>query len=156
MNTIERWRSLVGTRSEEPVSNLVERGAVRKFAEAIGDQNPLYVDEAVAKGSRYGGLIAPPTFPRTLEYGPIEGMDWPDAGMIHGEHGVSYASRPLLVGEELLCYTKLEDYYEKESRGGLLGFVVTERYGESPGGERRFTMHDVVVITPALREVLEA
>lgn len=156
MNMIEVWRSLVGARSEEPVSNLVERGAVRKFAEAIGDPNPLYVDEAVAKGSRYGGLIAPPTFPRTLEYGRIEGMGWPDAGMIHGEHRVSYASRPLLVGEELLCYTKLEDYYEKESRGGLLGFVVTERYGESPEGERRFTMRDVVVITPALRKVLEA
>ena len=155
MNAIERWRSLVGARSE-PVANLIERGAVRKFAEAIGDPNPLYVDEVVARGSRYGGLVAPPTFPRTLEYGEIEGMIWPDAGMIHGEHGVSYASRPLLVGEELRCYTKLEDYYEKESRGGLLGFVVTERFGEGPAGERRFTMRDVVVITPALREVLGA
>ena len=155
MNIIERWRSLVGARSE-PVANLIERGAVRKFAEAIGDPNPLYVDEVVARGSRYGGLVAPPTFPRTLEYGEIEGMDWPDAGMIHGEHGVSYASRPLLVGEELRCYTKLEDYYEKESRGGLLGFVVTERFGEGPTGERRFTMRDVVVITPALRKVLGA
>ena len=156
MNAIESWRSLVGARSQEPVANLVERGAVRKFAEAIGDPNPLYVDEAFAKGSRYGGLIAPPTFPRTLEYGSIEGMIWPEAGMIHGEHQVSYASRPLLVGEELFCYTKLEDYYEKESRGGLLGFVVTERFGEGTGGERRFTMRDVVVVTPALREALEA
>ena len=156
MSMIERWRSLVGARSEEPVVNLIERGAVRKFAEAIGDPNPLYTDEAVARTSRYGGLIAPPTFPRTLEYGQIEGMGWPDAGMIHGEHGVSYASRPLLVGEELRCHTRLEDYYEKESRGGLLGFVVMERFGETPDGERRFTMRDVAVVTPSLRKVLEA
>lgn len=155
MNVIERWRSLVGARSE-PVENLIERGAVRKFAEAIGDPNPLYADEAVAKESRYGGLVAPPTFPRTLEYGKIEGMDWPDAGMIHGEHEVSYEGRPLLVGEELLCYTKLEDYYEKESRGGLLGFVVMERSGEGRGGERRFTMRDVAIVTPALRKALGA
>ena len=155
MNVIERWRSLVGE-SSAPVANLIERGAVRKFAEAIGDPNPLYVDEAVAKGSRYGGLVAPPTFPRTLEYGPIEGMGWPDAGMIHGEHHVSYATRPLLVGEELLCYTKLEDYYEKESRGGLLGFIVMERFGEGPDGERRFTMRDVAIVTPALRKALGA
>ena len=155
MNTIERWRSLVGA-SSDPVANLIERGAVRKFAEAIGDPNPLYVDEAVAKSSRYGGLIAPPTFPRTLEYGRIEGMNWPDAGMIHGEHMVSYARRPLLVGEELLCYTKLEDYYEKESRGGLLGFIVMERSGEGPDGERRFTMRDVAIVTPALRKALVA
>jgi acyl dehydratase len=155
VNVIERWRSLVGARSE-PVANLIERGAVRKFAEAIGDPNPLYVDEGIAKGSRYGGLVAPPTFPRTLEYGQIEGMGWPDAGMIHGEHQVSYASRPLLVGEELYCYTKFENYYEKESRGGLLGFIVMERFGEGPGGERRFTMRDVAIVTPALRKALGA
>ena len=155
MNVIERWRSLVGERSA-PVANLIERGAVRKFAEAIGDPNPLYVDETVARGSRYGGLIAPPTFPRTLEYGKVEGMGWPDAGMIHGEHHVSYTARPLLVGEELLCYTKLEDYYEKQSRGGLLGFVVMERLGEGLGGEHRFTMRDVAIVTPALRKALGA
>ena len=155
MNVIERWRSLVGE-SSPPVANVIERGAVKKFAEAIGDSNPLYADEEVGRRSRYGGLVAPPTFPRTLEYGKIEGMSWPDAGMIHGEHGVSYAGRPLLVGEELLCYTKLEDYYEKESRGGLLGFIVMERFGEGPDGERRFTMRDVAIVTPALRKVLVA
>ena len=156
MNVIDRWRSLVGESSREPVANLIERGAVRKFAEAIGDPNPLYVDETAAKGSRYGALIAPPTFPRTLEYGQIRDMGWPDAGMIHGEHHVSYTTRPLLVGEELLCYTKLEDYYEKESRGGLLGFIVMERFGEGPDGERRFTMRDVAIVTPALRKALGA
>ena len=156
MNAIERWRSLVGESSREPVANLVERGAVRKFAEAIGDPNPLFVDEAVAKESRYGGLIAPPTFPRTFEYGRVEGMIWPDAGMIHGEHEVHYIARPLLVGEEILCYTKLVDFYEKESRGGPLGFVVLERFGESPEGERRFTMRDVAIVTPALRKALVA
>lgn len=156
MNTIERWKSLVGAESREPVVNLVERGAVKKFAEAIGDANPLYVDEEAARRSRYGGLIAPPTFPRTFEYGRIEEMGWPDAGMIHGEHHVAYAGRPLLVGDEILCYTKLEDFYEKESRGGLLGFVVMERRGEGTDGEHRFTMRDVAIVTPALRKTLGA
>ncbi len=155
MNAIERWRSLVGA-SSEPVANLIERGAVRRFAEAIGDSSPLYVDETTAKASRYGGLVAPPTFPRTLDYGEIEGMGWPDAGMIHGEHQISYTGRPLLVGEELHCYTKFENYYEKESRSGLLGFIIMERFGDNPGGERRFTMRDVVVVTPALRKMLVA
>lgn len=100
MNVIERWRSLVGERSESVV-NLVERGAVRKFAEAIGDPNPLYADEETAKRSRYNGLIAPPTFPRTFEYGRIQDMYWPEAGMIHGEHCVSYEHGPLKVGDEL-------------------------------------------------------
>ena len=75
--TFERF---VGCRSE-PVANVVEKGAVRKFAEAIGDPNPLYVDEEAAKASRYGGLIAPPTFPRTFEYGEVEGLGSTGAGV---------------------------------------------------------------------------
>lgn len=155
MNTIELWKSLVGERSE-PIGNLVERGAVRKFAEAIGDPNPLYVDEEAARRSRYGALISPPTFPRTFEYGKIAGMDWPEAGMIHGEHHVRYEGLPLRVGEEVLCYTLFGDYYEKEGKGGLLSFIVMERFGESPDGARRFTMHDLAIVTPALRKALEA
>ena len=155
MNQIEHWKSMVGERSE-PVWNVVERGAVRKFAEAIGDPNPLYVDEGAAKGSRYGGLIAPPTFPRTFEYGEIRGMDSPEGGTLHGEHMIRYEGGPLRVGEELYCYTALQDYYEKEGRGGLLGFVVVERSGEAPGGGRRFTMRDVAVVTPAFRRRLGA
>ena len=153
MNVIERWRSLVGERSQ-PVVNLVERGAVRKFAEAIGDPSPLYVDEAASKRSRYGSLIAPPTFPRTLEYGRIEDMYWPEAGMIHGEHRVSYEHGLLKVGDEVHCYTEFKSYDEKESRGGLLGFIILERFGEGPGGERLFTMSDTAIVTPALRETL--
>lgn len=153
MNQIELWKANVGEISE-PVWNVVERGAVRKFAEAIGDPHPLFVDEAVAKESRYGGLIAPPTFPRTFEYGEIRGMGWPEGGMIHGEHLIRYEGGPLCVGEEVYCYTALKDYYEKQGRGGLLGFVVVERSGEGPDGARRFTMQDVAVVTPALRRAL--
>ena len=152
MNVIERWKALVGERSEA-VSNVVEKGAVRKFAEAIGDPNPLYVDEAAAKKSRYGGLIAPPTFPRTFEYGEIEGIGLPGQGLIHGEHRIRY-ERPLWVGEEVLCYVVFKDYYEKESHGEPLGFVISERVGESPLGEGIFTMEDTAILTPALRKDL--
>ena len=58
---VERF---IGQRSE-PVVNAVEKEAVRTFAEAIADPNPLYVDERAARISRYGDLIAPPTFLRT-------------------------------------------------------------------------------------------
>jgi acyl dehydratase len=153
VNVIERWKALAGERSEA-VSNVVEKGAVRKFAEAIGDPNPLYVDEAAAKKSRYGGLIAPPTFPRTFEYGEIEGIGPPGQGLIHGEHRIRY-ERPLRVGEEVLCYVVFKDYYEKESHGEPLGFVISERVGESSSGERIFTMEDTAILTPALRKDLE-
>ena len=37
------------------------RAAIRYFALASGDGNPLYYDEAIARRSRHGGIIAPPT-----------------------------------------------------------------------------------------------
>jgi acyl dehydratase len=143
------YAEFVGSRSQ-PVRNLVERGAVRRFAEAIADPSPLYVDEKVAEHSRYGALIAPPTFPRTFDYGRIEGLELPSAGLIHGEFRIAYG-RPLLVGEELMCRMQLKDSYDKQGRRGLLGFLVFERTGESVDGERVFTTNDVVVVTEALR-----
>jgi len=146
------FERFIGHRSE-PVVNLVEKGAVRKFAEAIGDPNPLYMDEEAAKASRYGRLIAPPTFPRTFEYGEVEGLGSPGQGYIHGEHRICY-ERPLYVGEEVSCYAEVKDYYEKEGREGALEFLISERVGESSCGKRIFTMLDTAVLTPAMRESL--
>lgn len=148
------YEGFVGQYSE-PVRNVVERDAVRLFAEAIADPSPLYRDEEAAKKSRYRRLLAPPTFPRTFDYGRVEGLELPPAGLIHGEFRISY-ERPLLVGEELLCSIELKDSYDKESRSGLLGFLVFERTGESPEGERVFAANDTVVVTEAVRKGIEA
>ena len=61
--TAEMREQAIGTESE-PVTVDVEKGAILKFAQAIGDENPLWNDEAAARRTRYGGLIAPPTFLR--------------------------------------------------------------------------------------------
>src|SRR3954453_23843196 len=105
------WQSLIGVRSK-PVVNWIERGAVRRFAEAIGDPQPIYCDEDAAMLSRYGGLIAPPTFAITLDYGEIEGLNVPTAGLLHGEQRIA-AVRPLRVGERIIGQAVLEDVYEK-------------------------------------------
>jgi acyl dehydratase len=137
-------------RSSEPVRNVVEREAVRLFAEAIADPSPLYRDEEAARGSRYGRLLAPPTFPRTFDYGRVEGLELPPAGLIHGEFRISYR-RPLLVGDELFCRLTLEESYDKEGRRGMLGFLIFERAGEDPEGNPVFTTNDTVVVTEAVR-----
>ena len=143
------YEGFVGLRSG-PVSNPVERGAVRRFAEAIADPSPLYHDEGAAKRSRYGRLLAPPTFPRTFDYGRVEGLELPPAGLIHGEFRISYR-RPLLVGDELFCRLTLKDSYDKEGRRGLLGFLIFERTGEDLEGNPVFTANDTVVVMEAVR-----
>jgi acyl dehydratase len=143
------YEGFVG-QSSEPVRNIVEREAVRLFAEAIADPSPLYWDEGAARRSRYGRLLAPPTFPRTFDYGRVEGLELPPAGLIHGEFRISY-KRPLLVGDEVLCRLRLKDSYDKEGRRGLLGFLLFERIGEGVDGDLIFTTNDTVVVTEAVR-----
>ena len=52
---------LIG-KTGEPVILEVEKGAIKRFADAVGDRNPLYWDEEHARNSRYGSIVAPPGF----------------------------------------------------------------------------------------------
>jgi acyl dehydratase len=141
------WSEHIGARSD-PVRNTVEQGAVRHFAEAIGDLNPLYLDEEVAAESRWGRLIAPPTFPRVLDFGALAEIRMPPVGIIHGEQGYHY-QRPLFVGEDLYCYTILEDVYERQGKAGKLIFVVMRRVAEDGGGDEVVSSREVYILTEA-------
>lgn len=147
------FEQLIGKQSRK-VKNRVERGLVKRFAESIGDLHPIFVDEEVGKRSKYGQNIAPPTFPRTFDYGKVEGLHLPNKGLIHGEQ-IYYYVRPLLVGEEIYCYTEVKDYYDKTGKNGLMGFLVTKRYGEDLKGKLIFTEESIVIINEAVREALK-
>lgn len=134
---------------------MVERGMVKRFVESIGDPHPIYVDEATGERSRYGTNIAPPTYPRVFDYGVVEGLQLPKKGLIHGEQVYEY-KRPLLVGEELYCFTEVKDYYEKKGNAGLMAFLEVERRGETKDGEVIFTENMVTIITEAVRKAMNA
>jgi hypothetical protein len=58
--------ALVGAWTEpQPACDAVEPGAVRRFAQAIMDDDPAYAPGAAAT-SRYGGPVAPPLFPNHM------------------------------------------------------------------------------------------
>ncbi|UOR11465.1 MaoC family dehydratase N-terminal domain-containing protein [Halobacillus amylolyticus] len=140
----------IGKRSNK-VKNTVERGAVKKFAEAIGDLHPIFICEETGKQSRYNHNIAPPTFPRVFDYGTIEELNLPSKGLIHGEQIYHY-ERPLMVGEDIQCYSEVKDYYERNGKSGEMGFLLLKRYGEDLEGNLIFTEEQVVIITEAVRK----
>ena len=143
-------QELIGKRSNK-VKNQVERGMVKKFAEAIGDPNPIFIDEDIGKQSVYGQNIAPPTFPRVFDYGELTGLELPKKGLIHGEQNYHY-SRPLLIGETVYCYTELSNYYEKK---GML-FVVMKGHGETLEEETIFTSEQIIIITETVRKGMKS
>lgn len=45
----------------QPYVEMANKDAIRHWAEGLGDMNPLWVDEAYARKTRWGDIIAPPT-----------------------------------------------------------------------------------------------
>jgi acyl dehydratase len=127
---IQLNRSVIGKESP-PFVVTVERGKIKEFARAIGDDNPLYLDDRVGQASEWGDIIAPPTFPITFR---DEGADTSAllrelgtdiSRLLHGEQEFEL-HRPIRPGETLLCRSKVLDVYEKTGRSGPMGFVVRE------------------------------
>ncbi|WP_085523695.1 MaoC family dehydratase N-terminal domain-containing protein [Tuberibacillus sp. Marseille-P3662] len=147
------FEHVIGKQSNR-VLNVVERGAVKTFAEAIGDPHPIYTDREFAQKTRYQDNIAPPTFPRVFEYGTVEALTLPEAGLIHGEQTFTY-QRPLIVEEPLYCYTEVENYVEKQAQSGKLGFLTMKYAGEDESGKEVFTSRSVIVITEAVRKGMQ-
>lgn len=144
------YKDFIGKQSSK-IKNVVERGAVKKFAEAIGDPHPIFMDEEFGKASRYKTNIAPPTFPRVFDFGNIEGFVLPEKGLIHGEQIYNY-ERPLLVGEEIYCYSKVEKYVVKKGSTGSMSFLTISENGEDLNGNLIFSSKLVVILTEAVRK----
>ena len=120
-----------------PFTAEVEKGAIRKFAEALGDPNPLFSDEEFAKKSKYGGMIAPLTFPTTFRgERPDVKLDRTKPPLFAGQEYEYF--RLIRPGDKITCRTKVVDYYEKEGRRGIMKFVVYEMEGVDEKGEKVF------------------
>lgn len=109
----------------------IERGKIREFAAAIEDDNPIYYDLEYAKKTKFGGILAPPTFTTTKSFWRIGGTNQEIAGLdnrfvLHGEEEYEYFA-PILAGDTLTCKGRIADAYEKPGqRGGKMVFVVFE------------------------------
>ena len=103
-----------------PVTTEVEKGAIVKFAQAIGDDNPLFNDEAEARKSKYGGLIAPPTFLRSMGSSrPQLPFDVPFDRNLDGGSDWEYFE-PVRPGDRITSVARIADMVEREGRLGVM------------------------------------
>jgi acyl dehydratase len=113
----------------------VERGAIRRFAEAIGDDNPLFNDDLAARKSRFGGMIAPPTFCRSLGSAiPDVKIDMPTFRGLDGGSDWEYLA-PIRSGDRITVQSKLVDLRENEGRLGIMVFTTVETTYTNQFGE---------------------
>ncbi|MDP6666377.1 MAG: MaoC family dehydratase N-terminal domain-containing protein [Dehalococcoidia bacterium] len=126
-NTVidDELRSFIGLETK-PATYEIEKHAVARFACAIGDPNPVSWDEVAARKSSYGGLIAPPTFLRSLLAGDLpKPYPEPFAHVLDG--GSSYRFfEPVRVGDRITVTRKIVDLFEKHGRMGTMLFKISE------------------------------
>jgi acyl dehydratase len=119
--------SLIGPVGE-PVTALVEFGAVRRMALAIGDLDPIHFDEEAARARGYRGIVAPwPLlwlyFFTCTEYE----HDFPfGQATVHGQDEYEF-HEPMIVGDRITVTTAITGARLKHGRVGRLGQVVSER-----------------------------
>lgn len=152
----------------------VDRTGILLFASALGETNPIYYDDAYAKATPLGSVIAPPTFaissahwnpdyglrgirkipaPRPKPAAPAErgggggGGGGSLARVLHGEQRFEY-HEPIRPGMTLTVTTKPGKTWTKEGkRGGSLRFSESVSEYRDEAGELVVTATSVGVLT---------
>ncbi|MEW5741811.1 MAG: MaoC family dehydratase N-terminal domain-containing protein [Myxococcota bacterium] len=128
-------RNAVG-RTTPPTLHEVEKGAIRRFAEALGDVNPLYFDHEYARASGFSTITVPPAFPVTftagLELKELLGV--PTRNLLLAEQTIDY-ERPIVAGDSLLVTTRVTEITERPSPAGKVEVAVVEDEGRDQEGK---------------------
>lgn len=147
--SFERSRARIGVPIKlpnPPHNDEVTRDGIRHFAQGYGDDNPLYCDDAHAESTRWGGVVAPPTFlytmgqdasprPQPAEHKAVLKGD-PFAGL--GSYQAVMAFEwwnPLRLGERLGCLRAQVGVSDRRSELGGRSAHVTHAflYGRPDG-----------------------
>lgn len=147
---LDEARKYIGVASEKTIAcDTVERGAVRRFAQAILNEDPIY-DANCENNRNYGGPVAPPLFPVHMfrrEFGapdPIQlragdpdydgsigTLNLPDIeplrgyALLNGGIDVEFL-RYANHGETISVVSRYADVTEKQTSKGVLYVVVVE------------------------------
>ncbi|MCG7199482.1 MaoC family dehydratase N-terminal domain-containing protein [Marinobacter pelagius] len=121
---------------------------IKRFAQAIGDNNPLYHDEEFAKRSPFGAIVAPPLFCQSMTFedvplaelpedlSPSElDVDVPAQRTVGGSSHYEFYQfiRP---GDEITVSSCIDSVTPKEGKSGPLYLVQVETRFTNQFGER--------------------
>ena len=120
----KEMKDAIGVESD-PVVYQIEEGAILRFAEAIGDTNPIFNDKNAASKTKYGGIVAPPTFLRSIAHvkapeAKVQ-VKSPYPANVDGGSEWEYFE-PIKVGDTITATSYLADINER--KGGKFGSML--------------------------------
>jgi acyl dehydratase len=107
---LEEMRALIGTelRTDACINNeYATRLAILRFAEGIGDDNPLWTNAEYAKNGPFGTLVAPPSFIFAC-LGSVQ-VGWRGLGGFHAETKMTF-NEPIRVGEKITAEVTFDGF----------------------------------------------
>jgi len=111
----------------------VEEGAIQRYAQAIGDPNPLFNDLDFASKTRYGRLLAPPGFTGWPVKAGLDMFELVESLVKAGapsrllDGGVEFEFlEPVGAGDVLTATTKIANMTERETKLGKTIFTTLE------------------------------
>ena len=139
-------KSLIG-RESEPVVHEVEKGMIRRFAEALGDPNPMYVDEEAARAAGFPSLVAPTTFPAVLAVNDRfrHSLDLGTRSLLLGEQQIEYG-RPIVAGDRITVRSRVAEVQEKAGPSGPMDVIVIEDEGRAADGDLLFRSRETFIL----------
>jgi acyl dehydratase len=115
---------------EEPFLRYVNGDSIRHIARAIGDMNPLWINDVHARASRFERIVAPPAFLYGVSWGAWDMRRGEGLPGVHGLHSrdrwVYY--RPILAGDEIRAVKKLVGLDEKSGSYAGRSFIQTREF----------------------------
>jgi len=134
-DTLKGW---IGRQATYSAPEELGRAAMRYFALALDDKNPIYSDDEYAKSSRHDGVIAPPTLVcetnqfvrRDADGNGYSGHTWdlplPHTRFIRGGNDYEL-HQPVRPDDRVTTTWTILDIYERTTQKfGVLLFVVSE------------------------------
>lgn len=117
----------------QPQAGVIEPGAIRQFADAIGDANPVYRDETAARAAGYRAIPAQPTFVTRFRTSFAEaGLDPEHSQVLHGEQEYTY-TRPLVAGDTLAVRHVIASIRQSPRAGGMAIMTFEQRLDDDTG-----------------------
>jgi len=134
----EEMRSMIDVESDETVYE-IEKEPIRRWADAIGDPNPLYRNEEYAKKKRYRSIIGPPAFVDQYSFPVKLGQRQariisPFTRKLNGGDEYEFFI-PVQAGDTVTSTTKLVELLEREGRLGKMLIQIYETTYKNQNGE---------------------
>lgn len=137
----DEMKKMLGVESEPSVFE-IEREPIRRWAEAIGDPNPLYHNEEYARKTRFGGMIAPPGFVQQYRFpvrmgAALRRVRSPFTMNLNGGDEYEFF-KPVRPGDVITAAIKLADLFERQSSNPQIGrmlFQIHETTYKNQNGE---------------------